>query len=657
MPVNPRRRLAIRAGVAACLLAVPASGFAVARDPAPHQGASAALPPAPDFDRRDQHGPGLVTRRGRALVEGTGKAPRALVLDFLRRNAAGYGLDAGDLATLHATEQSSWRGLRRVQLEQRVDGLPVLDGGVSGTLAPDGRLIAVAGAPQPDPAAATDPQVSAGAAVADVLDGAGFERTPRALGRLPGPERETSFAGGHHASLGLLPDGDQTRLAWSVIAVADSQHVFAAYVDADSGEVVSRFNVVRSASGQAFHHYPGAPEHSGGFSPAGTTTSESFRTGGGDPWITTPYTRLEGDNAIAYSDVEDDIYNTRCDLDTATLPANDGRRPCVAPAGADHVAPSTGSGTTAAAWNHAVDPFPVAAGYETKMFCPPTQCTWNNWDDDYSWQANRDQAATQAFWFVNHFHDHLQDDPAIAFDDASGNFEKTGPDSSRDRDPVHVQVDDGANTEDFTNPMGGMPDGIPDGFPDADHTEQREHDHAARRHPGTHAALPLLGPARQRRTGARRQRRRRRRDRLPRVHARPQRPADRLRRRGRTAARRPSGRRAVGGLERLVRARPARGRGSDARHQRDRHALRQLRELPVPHPADGLPGRLHERGLPRPRTRCPRRLHLRRPRRDRRRPGRRTSTARSGVARSGTCAVAWSRRSGARRASSGRARW
>ncbi len=34
---------------------------------------------------------------------------------------------------------------------------------------------------------------------------------------------------------------------------------------------------------------------------------------------------------------------------------------------------------------------------------------------------------------------------------------------------MHVQIDDGANTEDFTNPQGGMPDGLPDGFPDADH--------------------------------------------------------------------------------------------------------------------------------------------------------------------------------------------
>lgn len=461
--MNPRRRLAVRAGVAACLLVLPASGFAVARDPGSRQGAGAAAPAAPDFDRRESAlavEPQLVARPGRSLAPRSSVGPQAQVLGFVRRHAGAYGLDANDLATLRTAAQSRWRGLRSVRLEQRVDGLPVFDSGIGGTTTPDGRLIAVVGAAQPDPAPpAVEPQVSADAAVADVLAGAGFRRAPRALGREPGPERATSFAGGHEASLGLLPDGDETRLAWSVLAVADSQHVFAARVDAISGEVLTRRNIVRSASGSVFHHYPGAPEHGGGFAPAGAPESETFRTGGDDPWITTR-ARLEGDNAIVYSDVGDDIFmNEIC-----------GRQPCTVPAPEDHVPASSGTSLADARWDYAPTPFGIAPAFQGKMFCPPTGCTWDNFNDDYSWDVNREQAATQAFWFVNHFHDHLQDDPAIKFDDTSGNFEKTNANSVLGSDPVHVQVIDGANTEDFMKADGTSgQDGIPDGFPDADH--------------------------------------------------------------------------------------------------------------------------------------------------------------------------------------------
>ncbi|HEY6780459.1 MAG TPA: M36 family metallopeptidase, partial [Thermoleophilaceae bacterium] len=257
---------------------------------------------------------------------------------------------------------------------------------------------------------------------------------------------------GHDASLGLLPDGDTTRLAWDVLAFADSQHVFRATVDAHSGAVITRHNLVRNAAGTVHRHYPGAPS-------GGSAQSEPFPTTGDDPWIGPPYTRLEGDNALAYADPNDTVFSGRI-----------GRNPSPAPAGANYIAPSSGSGTAGATWNFPTQGFTVPSGLTTKMFCPPTDCTWDNWQQDYSWQDNLSQAATQAFWFVNHFHDHLQNDPAIAFTDARGNFEKSGPDTSRDKDPVHVQIDDGANTEDYTDPDGGGPDGTPDGFPDKDHT-------------------------------------------------------------------------------------------------------------------------------------------------------------------------------------------
>jgi extracellular elastinolytic metalloproteinase len=497
MRVNPRRRLALGACAAACALALPASVFAVDRNPAPRQPARSAAPAAErEYDRRDHvapaqigageraaqrrlrrelgrrgvlrtdaitGAPSLVARPGALLTDPAPGRARELVLGFVRDQAAAYGVDDGDLDTLRTADQGSWRGLRQVRFEQHLAGLPVLEGGLTGTVTGDGRVVAVAGAPQPQTPVETDPGVAAAGAVGDVLADAGYARRLRQTAREPGPERRTSFAGGHEASLGLLPDGGSTRLAWSVIAFADSQHVYGAYVDALSGELIARRNIVRNASGEVWRHHPGAPQLPGAIGAAGTATNEPFPTAGPDPWVTTPFSRLEGDNAVAYSDVDDDVFEHRC-----------GRSLCSGetPTAADHVAPSSGSGSSAAQWSYAAQPFSVPPALTTKMFCPPApfRCSWNNWDNDFSWQTNRAQAVTQAFWFVNHFHDHLQDDPTIGFTDARGNFEKTGPDSLRDADPVHVQVDDGANTEDYTDPQGGGPDGVPDGFPDAEHT-------------------------------------------------------------------------------------------------------------------------------------------------------------------------------------------
>ena len=73
-----------------------------------------------------------------------------------------------------------------------------------------------------------------------------------------------------------------------------------------------------------------------------------------------------------------------------------------------------------------------------------------------NWQANRSQAATQLFYFVNNFHDHLQVDAGVQFDDASGNFEESSDPGTVGGDAVRAQADDGASTASAN-------------FPDADH--------------------------------------------------------------------------------------------------------------------------------------------------------------------------------------------
>lgn len=188
-----------------------------------------------------------------------------------------------------------------------------------------------------------------------------------------------------------------------------------ATVDADSGEVVTQRNLVRGVAAAIHRLYPGAP----GVAPQALETLPGA-------WFSS-YERLKGPNAWTYSDPHDTLYAGTLKGAPHPLPAAD-----------DEVEPSTDPPYDAnAAWEFAVVPF--AAEGET-MRCPASApCTWDNFTKANSWKANRAQAATQAFWFVNHFHDHLRNDPSIAFTSARGAMEGA--------DPVHVQVVDGADTD------------------------------------------------------------------------------------------------------------------------------------------------------------------------------------------------------------------
>jgi extracellular elastinolytic metalloproteinase len=432
------------------MLVLPATGVALdrSRDSRPARPAAPVSGPG-DYDRSAPAPPADATERAarsrlrRSLgrqatvrtdartgtidfVAGTGEpltGPGAgdaqdVARAFLRRNAAAYGVAPAAVRSLHVDDEQNLDGLRRVTFEQRVDGLPVLDGGVTTVVADDGRLVSVAGAPASVDAPDLTPAVSAEQAVEHVLGAAGYDPDAVPTARASGPERETSFADGHEASLGLLGDGASPRLAWNVVANADSQHVLQATVDAQTGEVVTQRNLVREASGLVHTHYPGAP---------GAGSADVMRTFPSD-WSTSSM-RLKGTNAWVYSDPQD----TYC-----------GAGGCP-PATADEVPPSYAPDGE---WERAPKPF---AAHGTTMKCPAATCTWDMFNDanPNNWKTNREQAGTQAYWFVNHFHDHLRADP-IDFTAARGAHEGA--------DALHVQFDNGADTDDLLA-----------GFPDEDH--------------------------------------------------------------------------------------------------------------------------------------------------------------------------------------------
>ncbi len=86
-------------------------------------------------------------------------------------------------------------------------------------------------------------------------------------------------------------------------------------------------------------------------------------------------------------------------------------------------------------------------------------CSWDSRKKGgYSWRTNRRQNATQLFWFLNKYHQHLKAAP-IGFTQAAGNFEVFNASGHGfGGDPVLGQALDGANTLDLGNGLIGLPD-------------------------------------------------------------------------------------------------------------------------------------------------------------------------------------------------------
>jgi extracellular elastinolytic metalloproteinase len=338
--------------------------------------------------------PRVVARLDGFLTGPTDRRPQDVALGYVREHADAFGLDAGDIAALRLTRAyTDIGGTTHLRWVQAYAGIPALDNGLSASVTKEGRLVNVLGSPRRDLRLAdVAPELSAGAALGSSLQDAGAKLAPpRVLRRANTPTRSTRFAGGHRAGLVLFTGPRGVRLAWRVLAHAKPTQIFDYVVDAETGEVLRRSNLVDFASALVFDYYPGAA--SGG--------TASLVTPLPSVWLADDATTLEGPNAHAYLDLNSD--------DAADV--------------AEEVAPSS-----TATWDYPRTEF-LGAG------CPIGGCAWDPADGG-SWGTNQNQSATQLFYFVNTFHDHLAS-PPIGFDSLAGNFEGD--------DPVLAEADDGAD--------------------------------------------------------------------------------------------------------------------------------------------------------------------------------------------------------------------
>jgi extracellular elastinolytic metalloproteinase len=311
-----------------------------------------------------------------------------VALDYVRAHAAVFTLDSDDLAALRLVrDYTDIGGTRHLVWAQTFDGIPAFDNDLRASVMRDGRLLAVMGSPRPDLAVASvSPEVDAVQALDFALAAAGADAAaPPIVSRASGASRATRFEDGHHAELVLFDTGSEVRLAWRVLALADSDEVFDTVVDASSGEVLRRANKVADAAGLAWDYFPGAPGAAG----VGTQVSRDLT-----PWLG-PATRLFGPNAHVFADLNDnDAVNS-----------------------GEEIPPDVGGD-----WNYAFTQFGCGA------------CSWKS-SQPQSWQTNLGQNGTQVFYFLNTFHEWLEA-PPIGFNAAAGNFEEG--------DRVRVKVLNGA---------------------------------------------------------------------------------------------------------------------------------------------------------------------------------------------------------------------
>jgi extracellular elastinolytic metalloproteinase len=360
--------------------------------------------------------PRVVARLDGFLTGAADGDPVDLVFDYVRANEELFGLDEDDFGGLRLVRnETDPFGVRHLLWVQEAAGIPAYDNDLRASVTSDGRIVNVLGSPLPDfepppGAAPSAASISGGEAVAAALRATGHPPAgrPRPLAAPRGRARATRFAGGHSGSLVLVNTGRGVRLAWRVSADADSDEVFTSLVDASTGDVLRSDNKVDQVSGLAWDYYPGAPS-------GGTQISRDFTTLG---WLSANAETLNGTNARVFSDWNDN--------DAPDASGGGG-------VGGNEETDPTLTGL------QVFDDYTHAAG-----LCAPTHlsiCSWDSTDNGPfpqppGWYGNRRQNAVEVFYFVNRFHDHLEDDPDIAWTTRS--FE--GPDK------VEAHAGDGADT-------------------------------------------------------------------------------------------------------------------------------------------------------------------------------------------------------------------
>lgn len=360
--------------------------------------------------------PRLLGKLDGYLTKASDKSPRAITLQYVEKHAAALGLRPRDLNYFRFRDDyTDIRGTHHLSWKQKFPGIPVFFGyGLQSAVTKNGRLLMIGGSPIPSAlvtkAAAPRAITSANAAIAASRRAGGESRT--APGAEDAAERVSFFSHGRVFSGWQTITMSADRPALTVQDAASGRLLYRRPLGQNEHTEVTPARRTSPATGLAFVGFADEQPQKWNFSKRG--------------WLSKTARTLEGNNAHAYSDVNDD---SRPQKSEEVRPKREHR------------------------WNYRIKPFDVAG----MDYCGnPYPCTWDP-NTPYSWRTNRAQNTTQVFFFVNNWHDVLKRGP-IGFTEDAGNFQANNPSGEgEDNDRVNTNTLDGANTG--TGDLAGLPDG------------------------------------------------------------------------------------------------------------------------------------------------------------------------------------------------------
>ena len=344
--------------------------------------------------------PKHVAKLNGFLTGRSNKSAATVALDYIRAHPEIFHLSEQDLQTLRLRKDyKDVLGTHHLSWEQVVDGIPLFGNGLQANITTKGELISIQGSPVPGLSAlaatrAASPAVTADSArdrAADDVGGTAKSSKGTAAGT------GKSWSNGDQAKQVWFYTANGLRKGWSTYTQAGSDLIYTHVIDAQTGQVLYRRDLIQKANGDALvqDNYPGAPV--GGQQKVVNLFDRGYLPKGAKT--------LNGTSVHAFADVNDDNV------------ANSGETTKV---------PGTKSGA-----EYLLKPF------NTSSLCSASYiCTWDPAKPN-SWRTNQNQDVTNAFYLASNFHDWLEKAP-IGFTAAAGNFEAAGG------DPVSLNALDGA---------------------------------------------------------------------------------------------------------------------------------------------------------------------------------------------------------------------
>ncbi|MEA2604454.1 MAG: extracellular elastinolytic metalloproteinase [Acidobacteriota bacterium] len=261
-----------------------------------------------------------------AKASNLGIDPLLIAQRWAEAHKAALGLTSADLAQAAVNDRvsSPLGGTTHLYLRQTFKGLTVYSALLQLNLDRQGRVMSVNNSFQAGLATSINtltPGIDAAKAVASAARHLKLDAAPRQLGSPSGVDQRTGVdnAGLSRqpiaAHLMLLPiRRGETHLVWNfLIYTLDSQHVYDLTVDAVTGQVWTRFDLVASDTYKVYPKPVESPNHTAPLPPAdgrGVLTNPAFNPGSPFGWHDTngvtgaEFTTLRGNNVHAYDDID-----------------------------------------------------------------------------------------------------------------------------------------------------------------------------------------------------------------------------------------------------------------------------------------------------------------------------------------------------------------